>query len=61
MSGYLQSIHFADGAIVKAGDLLFVIDPRPYDAVLAHARADVTLAEARLDLARKDLARAEFC
>jgi RND family efflux transporter MFP subunit len=60
VSGYLQSIHFADGAIVKAGDLLFVIDPRPYEAVLAHARADVTLAEARLDLARKDLARAEF-
>lgn len=60
VSGYLQSIHFADGAIVKAGDLLFVVDPRPYEAVLNRAQADLTLAEARLDLARKDLARAEF-
>lgn len=60
VSGYLQSIHFADGAIVAAGDLLFVIDPRPYEAVLSRARAELTLAEARLDLARKDLARAEF-
>lgn len=60
VSGYLQSIHFSDGAIVKAGDLLFVIDPRPYEAVLNRAQADLNLAEARLDLARKDLARAEF-
>ena len=60
VSGYLQSIHFADGAVVAAGDLLFVIDPRPYEAVLSRARADLTLAQARLDLARKDLARAEF-
>lgn len=60
VSGYLGTIHFADGAIVKKGDLLFVIDPRPYEAVLNRARADLTLAEARLDLARKDLTRAEF-
>ena len=31
VSGYLQSIHFQDGALVKKGDLLFLIDPRPYD------------------------------
>lgn len=60
VSGYLQSVHFVDGAIVAAGDLLFVIDPRPYEAVLNRARADLALAEARLDLARKDLVRAEF-
>lgn len=59
VNGYLASIHFADGGIVKAGDLLFVIDPRPYEAVLARARADLALAEARLDLAQKDLARAQ--
>ena len=59
VNGYLASIHFADGSIVKAGDLLFVIDPRPYEAVLARARADLALAEARLDLAQKDLARAQ--
>ena len=33
-NGYLQSIHFKDGAMVKKGDLLFVIDPRPYQAEL---------------------------
>lgn len=59
VGGYLQSVHFADGALVQAGDLLFVIDPRPYEAVLARTRADLALADARLDLARKDLARAE--
>ena len=32
VDGYLDSIHFRDGAIVKPGDLLFVIDPRPYEA-----------------------------
>ena len=32
VSGYLDSIHFKDGQVVKTGDLLFVIDPRPYEA-----------------------------
>ena len=41
VNGYLDSIHFRDGTIVKPGDLLFVIDPRPYEAVLDGARADV--------------------
>jgi RND family efflux transporter MFP subunit len=59
VSGYLESIHFSDGAMVKKGDLLFVIDPRPYEAVLARARADVALAESRLNLARKESARAQ--
>jgi RND family efflux transporter MFP subunit len=59
VSGYLESIHFKDGSIVKKGDLLFVIDPRPYEAVAARARAERELAQARLELARKDLARAE--
>jgi RND family efflux transporter MFP subunit len=57
VSGYLESIHFSDGAMVKKGDLLFVIDPRPYEAVLKQARAEVDLSQARLDLAREDLAR----
>jgi RND family efflux transporter MFP subunit len=59
VSGYLESIHFADGGTVKAGDLLFVIDPRPYEAVLARARGELALSQARLELARKDLARAQ--
>ena len=39
VNGYLQSIHFKDGVIVKKGDLLFVIDPRPYQAELERAKA----------------------
>src|SRR5436190_6100030 len=35
VSGYLMEIHFEDGQLVKEGDLLFVIDPRPYEATLA--------------------------
>ena len=39
VSGYLQSVHFTDGAIVKKGALLFVIDPRPYQAELNRTQA----------------------
>jgi multidrug efflux system membrane fusion protein len=59
VSGYLQSIHFEEGSLVNKGDLLYVIDPRPYQAVLDQVRADVTRAKASLDLAENDLARAE--
>ena len=59
VSGYLQSINFLDGSLVNKGDLLYVIDPRPYQAVLDQARADVTRARAALELAENDLARAE--
>jgi len=58
VSGYLQSIHFQDGALVKKGDLLFRIDPRPYDAALHRAEADLELAKSRQALAKKNFARA---
>src|SRR5216110_3456378 len=58
VSGYLQSIHFQDGAIVQKGDLLFLIDPRPYDAALHRAEADLELAKSRQALAKKNFARA---
>ena len=58
VSGYLQSIHFQDGQIVAAGDLLFVVDPRPFEATLAGAQAQLAQAQARLDLANRELARA---
>jgi RND family efflux transporter MFP subunit len=59
VSGYLQSVNFKDGAIVNKGDLLFVIDPRPYQAVLNQAKAEVTRNRVRLDLARNNVERAE--
>jgi RND family efflux transporter MFP subunit len=59
VNGYLQSIHFKEGSIVKKGDLLFVIDPRPYQAELERAKAELALATARLERTEKDLARAQ--
>lgn len=59
VSGSLQSEHFVDGATVNKGDLLFIIDPRPYQAVLAETQAQVTRAEVRLELAENDLDRAQ--
>src|SRR5712692_5571894 len=57
VSGYLTEIHFEDGQIVKEGDLLFVIDPRPYEATLAAARAQLAQANAQVDLATRQLER----
>ncbi len=59
VSGYLDQIHFRDGQIVKAGDLLFTIDQRPFQIAAASAQAQLTQAKARLDLANAQLARAE--
>jgi RND family efflux transporter MFP subunit len=59
VTGYLDSIHFTDGAEVKAGDLLFTIDPRPYQAELDRAQAGRQQAETHLELAKGDLRRAE--
>ncbi len=59
VSGYIDSIHFQDGAEVKAGDLLFVIDPRPYQADLEQVQARRQQAETHLELVQNDLKRAE--
>ena len=58
VSGYLQSIHFQDGSLVHKGDLLFQIDPRPYEATLRRAEAELQTAKSRLVLAQKNFARA---
>jgi len=58
VSGYVQTVAFRDGDIVKKGQLLFVIDPRPYQAALAQARADQANAEAQAANARVELERA---
>jgi RND family efflux transporter MFP subunit len=59
VSGYLQSVHFTDGEVVKKGALLFVIDPRPYQAELNRAKAQLEQAIARFERTRKDFARAQ--
>jgi RND family efflux transporter MFP subunit len=59
VSGYLQSVHFTDGAIVKKGALLFVIDPRPYQAELNRTKATLEQAIARHERTQKDFARAQ--
>jgi RND family efflux transporter MFP subunit len=57
--GYLEAIHFQDGQMVKAGDLLFTIDRRPFQIALAQARASLAQAKATLAFAESDLARAQ--
>jgi RND family efflux transporter MFP subunit len=59
VSGTIESVNFEDGQVVKKGDLLFVIDPRPYAAELAQARAQVAGARAQLANADAELKRAE--
>jgi RND family efflux transporter MFP subunit len=58
VSGFIDSIHFQEGQIVKKGDLLFVIDPRPYKIAVEQAKADVERAKAKLDIASLDVQRA---
>jgi multidrug efflux system membrane fusion protein len=59
VSGYLDQVHFQDGALVKVGDPLFTIDQRPYRAALQEAEATLASARARLEFATGDLERAE--
>ncbi|MBX9679333.1 MAG: efflux RND transporter periplasmic adaptor subunit [Gemmataceae bacterium] len=57
VTGYLTKITFKEGAEVKTGDLLFEIDPRPYQAQLDQALGQVSLYQSQLQLARTTLAR----
>ena len=59
VSGYVRSVHFRDGELVRKGQLLFVIDPRPYEADLAQARAQTRQAEAQAARAKLELDRAQ--
>lgn len=58
MSGYISSVNFTEGSEVKKGDVLFVIDQRPYAAELKHAQAQLAQAKSALSLARSEKARA---
>lgn len=59
VTGYLQSIHFVDGIEVKKGDLLFQIDPRPFQAVLDQATAQQEQATVKLELTKNEFERAK--
>lgn len=60
VNGYLQSVHFRPGSMVRKGELLFVIDPRPFQAELARAEATLANTRAQLELARTQRARSEL-
>jgi RND family efflux transporter MFP subunit len=59
VSGYITNITFKEGDIVNQGDLLFVIDSRPYEAELEQAKGQLRLAEAQRQLAEANFARAD--
>jgi RND family efflux transporter MFP subunit len=59
VTGYIESVNFTEGSVVKKGDLLFVIDPRPYRAELSKAQAELARALARSELTAGEAARSE--
>ncbi len=58
VTGFVTSVEFKDGAMVKTGDLLYVIDPRQYEAVAEQAQGQLADAKARVDLAQREFTRA---
>ncbi|HXZ10087.1 MAG TPA: efflux RND transporter periplasmic adaptor subunit, partial [Paraburkholderia sp.] len=59
VSGTIVSVNFKDGALVKKGDTLFVIDPRPYQAAVDQAAAQLAAAQARTGYTQSDWERAQ--
>jgi len=59
VTGFVTGIEFNDGAFVKTGDLLYVIDPRQYQATAEQAQGQLADAKAKVELAERELSRAE--
>ena len=59
VSGYLEKVHFKDGALVKKGDLLFTIDKRQFQLSVDQAKSQIDVAEATYEFAAEQLERAE--
>jgi membrane fusion protein (multidrug efflux system) len=57
VEGYLQSRNYTEGTLVRTGDLLFVIDPRPYQAALDQAKGELGRSDAVLTKSQQDVAR----
>ncbi len=57
VSGQVEAVHFRDGAAVRAGELLFTLDGRPFHIAVDSARAELARAEARLTLAEQQVQR----
>jgi RND family efflux transporter MFP subunit len=57
VGGFVTSVEFRDGDIVHAGDLLYVIDPRPFEAVAEQADGQLADARAKVELAKRELDR----
>ena len=57
VGGFVTSVEFRDGAMVKTGDLLYVIDSRPFEAVAAQANGQLSDARAKAELAKRELDR----
>jgi membrane fusion protein, multidrug efflux system len=58
VGGFITDVEFRDGAFVKAGDLLYLIDARPFEAVAAQADGQLSDARAKVELAKRELDRA---
>lgn len=59
VSGYIQEVSFEEGELVEAGDVLFTIDPRPYEARARSARAELAEARSQSQLAEQEAERAK--
>jgi membrane fusion protein (multidrug efflux system) len=57
VEGYIDRVAYTEGSVVRKGDLMYVIDPKPLEAALAQAKGDLATWQARLDKAKNDVAR----